>query len=233
MKITILRLSALIGFITCALSANATIIRIDFSGTDYGGVALFNNATDFLGLQHGDQFSGYVVIDTSVPNNRLPGGSFGIYPFSVREFQFDSVSHNESEINYSMISTYQYETGFYTGSTAVNFYYNSFINNISDVFNFNLIFAPSVTINSLFDLSSIRYSDIVSGTPQSGNAAFDFRRGIFGITGNPQTTVYSGYIDSVSISAIPEPSIIALLVSGLVSFGFIRSNPYRRPYKNH
>jgi len=194
----------------CLLSTTslASFVRIDFGGTDYGGVSTFNGASDDLGFKHGDQFSGYVVVDVSIPDQRLDDASLGFFPLAVREYQFGPVWHGPTHLNYSL---FHVDTDY----NVIGFYFNSIVNGVSDVFQVSLELKPGIITSDTYDLLSLRYSDIVSGTQQSGNAAFLFQRSFLGNPVQPSTAVYSGYINSLLVYSVPEPGSVILILTGI------------------
>jgi hypothetical protein len=210
-------------FLFSTPDASAALEQLKIFGqiTRVGG-----DGKNIYSLTRGDTFSAFVTYDNAVVSTPYSNSPSGFFAFPVKAFGFNGTTFQNQSNQYSAIALIPATD---SSGAQVSFYANNLYGtapSFSDVLNFTLP-ALSSTINSQTNnLADVRYQP---GSYPMDLASFYFAHNNLDIGGIPGTVQYTGYINNIVISPVPEPSQITLMLSGLfLLLGLRRHVAWRR-----
>jgi hypothetical protein len=199
------KIFALIFLWLCTSHLFAAPLKVDFVAQIWAKFDL-RGGVDFTNLEPLQLTTVSIVFDP-LAGIQYSWSAPGQYHYVVSSAHFNDIKY---------VAPISYDYFMFDNETHnIQFYFNEILNSkYSDVLSMSLVIRPDLDLSKDFDWTSLRTTDL-------DRTYFDYLRTDIS-TPQASTTAYVGSIRSLSISNVPEPNAIFLLVFGFICLVWTR-----------
>ena len=195
------------------VSANAEILRLDFSGS-IQNLAFFNGATEDFGLKVGSTIFGSIEFDSSTPNTHpnpgtQPDPDKFFWQYSIVSAKIGDLINFREGYSYTYVKPPERLFQFYANAVFTN---SDQISGVSDVMIANFISQEIATLQGRLDGLTTEDFRLDESNLQTLHSV-PLASGLY------KTTIFDAKVSSLVISQVPTPTTIALLSLGVVGIG--------------
>lgn len=200
--------------------ATATQIIINFTGVQVRTPFYFQGGVNELDIHQGEPVHGSFILDLEGLVDQYPDDPMQLVANeTVQRAQFQSVTAYAPLRGvgpYGGASAYAINVG----SASIGIYANDLYQIptgefVSDIFELSLNLDPALLADDGYDLANLSVHELLGVGIGASNSGWAFRRAVNSFDLDYSLTVYEGYLTTLSISKVAEPSQALLAMTSL------------------